>query len=128
MNVEKMKEVFSDEAFVKSLFELEMAAQVQAALQEKGVELSEEEILSIRDMLGKVERGEITQEQLADWQKQAADGELSDEALEQVAGGFMSMAAVLVSVGIAFLITGGVGAGVGVGLTAGVTNAVERRW
>ena len=43
MNMEKMKEVFSDEAFVKSLFELETAAEVQAALKEKGVELTEEE-------------------------------------------------------------------------------------
>ena len=39
MNIEKMKEVFADEAFVKGLFELETAAEVQAVLKEKGVEL-----------------------------------------------------------------------------------------
>ena len=70
MNMEKMKEVFSDKAFVESLFELETVAEVQAALKEKDVELSEEEILSIRDLLGKVE-----------------NGELSEELLEQVSGG-----------------------------------------
>ena len=32
MNMEKMKAVFADEAFIKQLFELETAAQVQAAL------------------------------------------------------------------------------------------------
>lgn len=40
MNMEKMKEIFADEAFVKGLFELETAAEVQAALKEKGVEIS----------------------------------------------------------------------------------------
>ena len=34
MNKEKLQEVFSDEAFVKSLFELDTAAEVQAALPE----------------------------------------------------------------------------------------------
>ena len=70
MNIEKMKAVFADEVFVKNLFELETAAEVQAALKEKGVELTEEEILGIRDLLGKVE-----------------NGELSEELLEQVSGG-----------------------------------------
>ena len=87
MNVEKMKEIFSDEAFVKSLFELETVTEVQAALKEKGIELSEEEILGIREFLIKVESGEITKEQLELWQKQAEDGELSEEALQQVVGG-----------------------------------------
>ena len=43
MNAENMKAAFADEAFVKSLFELETAAEVQAALKEKGVELTGEE-------------------------------------------------------------------------------------
>ena len=85
MNTEKIKEVFADEAFVKGLFELESAAEVQAALQEKGVELTEEEILGIRDLLTKVENGEISAEQLE-------NGELSDELLEQVSGGSVLLA------------------------------------
>ena len=88
MNVEKIKEVFADEAFVKGLFELESAAEVQAALKEKGVEMTEEEILGIRDLLAKMENGEISAEQLE-------DGELPEELLEQVAGG-----SVLLTIGI----------------------------
>ena len=81
MNMDKMKEIFADEAFVKSLFELESAGEVQAALKEKGVELTEEQILGIRDLLGKVE-----------------SGELSEELLEQVSGG-----SVLGTIGLALI-------------------------
>ena len=80
MNAENMKAAFADEAFVKSLFELETAAEVQAALKEKGVELTEEEALSIREFFAKVKSGEISAEQLE-------SGELSEEMLGQVAGG-----------------------------------------
>ena len=54
MNIEKIKEIFADEAFVKGLFELETAAEVQAALKEKGAELTEEEILAICEFFAKV--------------------------------------------------------------------------
>ena len=87
MNIEKIKEVFADEAFVKGLFELESAAEVQAALKEKGVELTEEEIFAIRDLLVKVANGEIAAEQLEQWAAQAESGELPEELLEQVSGG-----------------------------------------
>ena len=124
MNIEKMKEVFSDEAFVKNLFELETVAEVQAALKEKGVELTEEEILGIRDLLAKMESGEISPEQLE-------SGELSDEVLEQVAGGeIIIMAAVTITIGT-ILKWIGIGAAVGAaagGVAAGAIDAVERRW
>ena len=90
MSIEKLKEVFSDEAFVKSMFELDTAAEVQAALKEKGVELTEEQILGIRDLLGKVANGEISVEQLEQWAAQMESGELSDEMLEQVSGGSLT--------------------------------------
>ena len=98
MNIEKIKEIFADEAFVKGLFELETAAEVQAALKEKGVEISEEEILGIHDLLGKVESGEISVEQMEQWAAQVESGELSDEMLEQVAGG-----SVLGTIGLALI-------------------------
>ena len=98
MNIEKMKTVFADETFVKSLFELETAAEVQAALKEKGVEMSEEEILGIRELLIKVESGEISVEQLEQWAAQVESGELSDEMLEQVSGG-----SVLGTIGLALI-------------------------
>ena len=98
MNMEKMKEIFADEAFVKSLFELESAGEVQAALKEKGVELTEEEIFAIREMLLKVADGEISVKQLEQWATQAERGELSEELLEQVSGG-----SVLGTIGLALI-------------------------
>ena len=84
MNIKEIKEVFSDEAFVKGLFELETAAEVQAALKEKGAELTEEEILAICEFFAKVKSGEIAPGKLS---KQSENGELSEETLEQIAGG-----------------------------------------
>ena len=91
MNMENMKAAFTDETFVKGLFELESVAEVQAALKEKGVEMSEEEILGIRELLIKVESGEISVEQLEQWVAQLESGELSDEMLEQVSGGSVAI-------------------------------------
>ena len=87
MNIERVKEVFADEAFAKSVFELETASEMQAALKEKGIELSEEEITSIQDVLMKVKNGEVTKEQIEKWSVQSENGELSEEALELVSGG-----------------------------------------
>ena len=115
-----------DEAFVKSLFELETVAEVQAALKEKGIELSEEEILGIREFLIKVESGEITQEQLEIWQQQAKDGELSDEALEQVTGGIaVGLLVGLIITGLA--VDGLFLAAVGIVVDSVVTSK-GRRW
>ena len=131
MNIEKMKAVFADETFMKQLFELETAAQVQAALKEKGVEMSEQEILGIRDLLVKMESGEVSAEQAEQWAAQAESGELPDELLEQVSGGeFIIMAAVTVGIGT-FLKWIGIGAAVGAaagGVAAGAVDAVRRRW
>ena len=122
MNMEKIKEVFSDEAFVKNLFELESAGEVQAALKEKGIEFSEEEIISIRDFLLKVEKGDITKEQLEKWTVQLEDGELSEEELENVAGGIV-LETVGFVVGCAIIAYAGV-----TFLTLSIMDAVERRW
>lgn len=124
MNLEKMKEVFADEAFMKQLFELETAAQVQAALKERGVELTEEEILGIRDFIIKVERGEISAEQLEKWAAQEENGELSEEALEQVAGGSI-IGAIIAIIGTKAAITGLITVA-GAAIGAGVAAAVDR--
>lgn len=72
MNEATIREVFSDENFVKGLFELETPEAVQMALRQKDIQLSTEDIMKIRDLLSKrLESGE----------------ELSDEELEGVAGG-----------------------------------------
>ena len=125
MNMERMKEVFADEAFVKGLFELETVAEVQAALKEKGVELTEEEILAVRDWLAKMENGEISAEQLEQWAKQAESDELSDELLEQVSGGSITgtlIVAVLVVAGVASV------AGFGAVVTGSIKKITGRHW
>lgn len=124
MNMEKVKAVFADEAFMKQLFELETAAQVQAALKEKDIELTEEEILGIRDFIIKVERGEITAEQLEKWAEQKENGELSEEALEQVAGGGV-IGSIIALLGTKAAIAGLVTV-VGAAIGAGVAAAVDR--
>lgn len=126
MNIEKMKEVFADEAFVKSLFELETVAEVQAALREKGVELSEDEILGVRELFLKVESGGISAEQLESWAAQAEDGELPEEMLGLVAGGLL-ISSLLIGIAITTAATG-VAVGTTVGIGAGVVSAIKNRW
>ena len=72
MNEAKINELFSDEAFVEKLFNMETAEQAQAALKEKGVELSADELSKIRETI------------LA---QANSEGELSLDALDDVAGG-----------------------------------------
>ena len=119
MNMEKMKEIFSDEAFVKSLFELESAAEVQAALKEKGVELSEEQIVGIRELLLKVESGEISVAQLE-------NGELAEETLEQVAGGILLIGSAIAVAKFACIIGGAIVGAAGGGV--GTYFAIRNRW
>ena len=124
MNIERLKEVFLDEAFVKSLFELETVAEVQAALREKGIELTEEEILGVRDLLIKVEEGGISAEQLEKWAAQIESGELSEEMLEQVSGGSITLVGAAV---VSLLIRVGTAAAVA-GLIYGAAHAIKNRW
>ena len=69
MDEKKLQEVFSDEAFVQSLFEMDTAQEVQAALNEKGVAFTLEEIEAFKQQLT------------------AKSGEMNEEDLDSVAGG-----------------------------------------
>ena len=71
MDEKKVQEIFSDEAFVSSLMEMETAEQVQAAVKAKGLDLSIADIEKVKAQLvsGKTD-------------------ELSADELEDVAGGF----------------------------------------
>ena len=126
MSKEKIREIFEDEAFVKEIFNLESIAEVQAALQEKGIELTEEEILGVRDLLIKVEEGGISAEQLESWAAQAEDGELPEEMLELVSGGLL-ISSLLIGIAITTAATG-VAVGTTVGIGAGVVSAIKNRW
>ena len=105
MNIEKLKEVFSEEAFVKSLFEMKTTAEMQEALNNKGIQMSDEEITALRTFFAKVKSGEISREQLEKWSVQAENGELTEEMLELVAGGFEPMTLLCLLIGAAIVAT-----------------------
>lgn len=102
--VAKVKELFADKEFVEKILELESAEEVQAALKEKGLELTVEEINQIKEQL--IKSGESGEE-------------VSDEELEQVAGGVVGTVIACTAIGI-------IGAG---GAVVTVINQVIRnRW
>ena len=81
MDEKRIKEVFSDKAFVEGLLKLETPEEVQKAFAGKGVTVSVEEIIKLKDALVKAS------------QKAAeSGGELSMEDMEDVAGGFVLLA------------------------------------
>jgi len=90
MNEATIREVFSDEVFLKGLFDLETPQEVQIALRQKDISLSVEEIVKVRElMLKRLETG----------------AELSDEDLESVTGGSVTViAGLIVLVGVATLL------------------------
>ena len=73
MNEEKLKEVFSDKAYVESIIKLS-AEDAAKSLQEKGVEVSAEDLVKVRDFI-------------AAHKDELQNGELNEEALASVAGG-----------------------------------------
>lgn len=100
MNEERIKELFSNEEYVKGLFELGSYEAASAKLKEDDVDISAADLRKGVELL-----------------KKKNSGELSDEELESVAGGcefifFMSM-----------IVGGMVVAGTTLGLGMGLTNA-----
>ncbi len=75
MDESRVKEVFSDEEFVKGLMALEEPAEVQAALKEKGIEMTEDEVVQLRDVIVKLA------------EQAGENGELSLEQIDEAAGG-----------------------------------------
>ena len=117
MNMDKMREVFSDEEFVKGLFELETPEEVQAALEEKEIELSTGEICQMRDFLIRYQEGTLTEEEkkVVEFAGEYRDGELSEEELENVSGGILGW----LMLGLAILFLSAV---------AGVAYSTRGRW
>ena len=105
MDANKIKEVFADQAYVKSLLEMETAAQVQTELKKKGLDLSEKDVMKMRDEIVKhVENGTTPEE-------------LSLDQLDDVAGGLV------VSVGLVIAVIAGAAA---IGTGAGALSRL--RW
>ena len=118
MNMEKMKEVLSDEEFVKSLFELETPEAVQAALKEKEIELSTDEICQMRDFLSRYQEGTLKEEEkkTLELAGKYGEGELSEEELENVSGGIGHAVFLIVAVLV------------GVAIVATYEEVRSRRW
>jgi hypothetical protein len=108
MNEERIKEVFSDEEFVKELFSKETPEEAQALLAEKEIDLSIDELVKIKDLvaakLQAAENGEST--------------EITEEDLADVAGG----------VAVLFAIMGLVVVGVGMMMAIPYIDFERRRW
>lgn len=90
-NSAKFQELINDEAFIKKAFCVETVEEVQAAFAEQGVEISPEELFAIGDAVSVAVSG---------------NGELSEDALDAVAGGVIEwivVGKVVVAVGGAIL-------------------------
>lgn len=106
MNEELLKKVLEDADFTQSLLDMETEEEVQAALKEKGVEISTEDIDAIKRAL-----------------ENQGEGELSEDELENVAGGSLT---VLAALGVASIITAACGGTVALGNK--VNEWTRRRW
>ena len=108
MNEKRIKEVFSDEEFVKELFSKETPEEAQALLAEKEIDMSIDELVKLKDLvaakLQAAENGEST--------------EITEEDLADVAGG----------VAVLFAIMGLVVVGVGMMMAIPYIDFERRRW
>ena len=77
MNEERIKEVFSDEEFVKELFSKETPEEAQDLLAEKDIDISIEELVKLKDII--VAKLQATEND--------ETVELTEEELTDVAGG-----------------------------------------
>ena len=83
MDEAKLREVLSDEEYVKELLAMESEQQVQLSLEERGIELSLDQIRQIGEFVRKVQNGEVSQEQL----EHMAGGSFLAFALTVIIGG-----------------------------------------
>lgn len=89
MNEAKLREVFSDKAYMESIVKLS-AEEAAKSLQEKGVDVTAKDLMKVRDFL-------------TAHKEELQNGELSEDALAGVAGGSGS-SAVIISVWVGALI------------------------
>lgn len=107
-NVDKLKELFSDQKLCENLFALESNTDVQSFLNENGIALTLDEIDQIKDLLIRYQNEELTDEEKKLIDMYQVTGELSEEDLENVAGGeivtlgVVGVIAVLAIAGVSF--------------------------
>ena len=110
MDNQKIKAIFSDEAFVMEFLALETPEEVQVALKEKGIDMTESEILDLRDEI------------IKHAQKAEEDGALSLDQLDEAAGGVAPALIMVTATTVMAAIVGTLGVAAGVGLIT------SRRW
>ena len=123
MDKQQIKAVFSDEAFVMEFLALETPEEVQAALKEKDIDMTESEIVDLRDEI------------IKQAQKAEEDGALSLEQLDEAAGGvapalIMVTATTLVAVSVVGTAAAAAGIGLAIGgIAKGIGSLFQnRRW
>ena len=86
MNEERIKEVFSDEEFVKELFSKETPEEAKALLEEKDIDFSVEDPIKLREII------------IAKMEQQASseEGELGEDELKDVSGGTLTFIIALI--------------------------------
>ena len=86
MNEERIKEVFSDEEFVKELFSKETPEEAKALLEEKDIDFSIEDLVKLREII------------IAKMEQQASseEGELGEDELKDVSGGTLTFIIALI--------------------------------
>jgi len=110
MNEERIKEVFSDEEFVKELFSKETPEEAKALLEEKDIDFSVEDLIKLRKIIiAKMEQ-----------QTNSEEGELGEDELKNVSGGVLPLFAVAAALAPVILYAVGFGA-------VGIAEAVRRR-
>ena len=87
MDQAKLQEVFADKEYVESILKLS-AEDAAKSLTEKGVEVTAEDLVKVRDFI-------------VAHKEELQNGELSEDALAEVAGGMSDTAAAILGVGIA---------------------------
>ena len=103
MNEERIREVFSDKEFLAELISMEIPEEIQAALAEKNIDFTIDEICTIKKLV------ELSLE------KAEAGEELNEEELSEIAGGNP-----LIFIPIVLVL--------GFGGTYGVSTATRGRW
>ena len=123
MDKQQIKAVFSDEAFVMEFLALETPEEVQAALKEKDIDMTESEIVDLRDEI------------IKQAQKAEEDGALSLDQLDEAAGGvapalIMVTATTLVAVSVVGTAAAAAGIGLAIGgIAKGIGSLFQnRRW
>lgn len=120
MNLNHLQDVLKDESFVNELMELETPNEVQSALKEKGIDIAVDDIEKIKDFLIRYQQGQLTEEEkkLVDLVSQCETGELDEEQLESVSGGF-----------IEWIFVGALAAAIaGITIGGSYTAITGRRW